>query len=104
MYKQIGTISGTFFLLDDKVELFCVTFDMSGTTLSINTHSGPAQWTPAYREFDAAEVFLVELGMVSFILWVGSRIDCPAGLASDRSKSLLAQVLRTKTSDQLLQK
>ena len=37
MYKHIGTIFGTFFLLDDNMEIFCVTFDMSVATPSTNT-------------------------------------------------------------------
>ena len=50
------------------------------------------QWY-TYREFDAAEIFLVEPGMVSLVLWVGGCVDCPTGMASDRSKPLLAKVL-----------
>ena len=37
MYKQIGTILGNSFVIDDNVELFWVTFDQSVATLSINT-------------------------------------------------------------------
>ena len=39
MYKQIGTIFGTFFLLDHNVELFSVTFDTSVATLSIRVNT-----------------------------------------------------------------
>ena len=40
MYKQIGTILGNSFVIDDNVELFWVTFDQSVATLSINTLCG----------------------------------------------------------------
>ena len=56
MYKPIGTIFGTLFVIDDNVELFWVTFDPSAATLSINTLCLRVHWQVASCVDDCARI------------------------------------------------